>query len=146
MSAITNNGSTAAPPTSTNALSGITSGEFLEIIFAELANQDPLAPTDTNALLQQLGTIRSIESDISLTESLETLVKQNELSAAGGLVGKYVSGLTTSGLRADGIVVSVRSTREGAVLNLSTNQSLPFDRVEDIVDPQFIQSITGGGQ
>ncbi|MGP1310460.1 MAG: flagellar hook capping FlgD N-terminal domain-containing protein [Phycisphaerales bacterium] len=146
MSAISNNGSTNAPPASSNAISAITSGEFLEIIFAELANQDPLSPTDTNALLEQLGTIRSIESDISLTESLETLVKQNELAAAGGLVGKYVNGLTTSGLRAEGIVVSVRSTREGAVLNLSTNQTLAFDRVEDIIDPAFIQSISGNGQ
>lgn len=142
MSAINNNGSTSAPQSSGNAFSALSSGEFLEIMFSELANQDPLSPTDTQALLDQIGTIRSIESDLSLKTSIETLVKQNGLSAAGGLVGKYVTGLTTSGLRVDGIVVSVKSTREGPVLNLGNNYTLPFDRVEDIVDPEFLASIS----
>jgi flagellar basal-body rod modification protein FlgD len=145
MSAISGTGSTNAPASSGNAFSAITSGDFLEIMFSELANQDPLSPTDTKALLDQIGTIRSIESDISLKDSIETLVKQNGLSAAGGLVGKYVTGLTPSGLRVDGIVISVKSTREGPVLNLSNRATLAFDRVEDIVDPAFIQSISDGG-
>lgn len=146
MSAINNNGSTNAPPSSGNAFSAISSGDFLEIMFSELANQDPLSPTDTKALLEQIGTIRSIESDLSLKTSLETLVKQNGLSAAGGLVGKYVTGLTTSGIRVQGVVISVKSTREGPVLNLGNNYTLPFDRVEDIVDPEFIESLSGGAQ
>lgn len=146
MSAITNNGSTNAPPSSGNAFSAINSGDFLKIMFSELANQDPLSPTDTKALLEQIGTIRSIESDLSLKTSLETLVKQNGLSAAGTLVGKYVGGLTPSGVRVGGIVISVKSTREGPVLNLGNNYTLPFDRVEDIVDPEFLQSISGDAQ
>lgn len=141
MSAINNDGRTNAPPTTSNPFGELTSGEFLKIMFSELANQDPLAPTDSKALLEQIGTIRSIESDISLKASIETLVKQNGLSAAGGLVGKYVTGLTTSGLRVDGLVLSVKSTREGPVLNLSSNYALPFDRVEDIIDPAFLAGL-----
>ncbi len=145
MSAIDASGSTNVPQSSGNAFSALSSGEFLDIMFSELANQDPLSPTDTQALLDQIGTIRSIESDLSLKTSIETLVKQNGLSAAGGLVGKYVSGLTTSGIRVDGIVISVKSTRTGPVLNLGNNYTLPFDRVEDIVDPAFFESLREEG-
>lgn len=141
MSAINTNGSSNVPQSSGNAFSALSSGEFLNIMFSELANQDPLSPTDTKALLEQIGTIRSIESDLSLKTSIETLVKQNGLSAAGGLVGKYVTGLTTSGFRVDGIVISVKSTRTGPVLNLGNNYTLPFDRVEDIVDPAFFEQL-----
>lgn len=144
MSAISNN-TTGAPANSANPYSALTSGQFLEIMITELANQDPLSPTESKDLLNQIATIRSIESDLSLKTSLESLVKQNELSSAGGLVGKYVNGLTTTGLRVEGIVMSVKSTREGAQLNLSTGYTLPFTRIEDIIDPAFLSQV-GGAQ
>ena len=56
-------------PTSTsgvapNAFSELTSEEFVKIMFTELSNQDPLKPSDSSALLQQMSNLRSIQSDI----------------------------------------------------------------------------------
>ena len=41
------------------------SEEFLNIMFTELQNQDPFEPNDSSALLEQLNSIRSIESDMA---------------------------------------------------------------------------------
>jgi len=58
----------------TSQFSDMTSEDFLKIMFTELTHQDPLAPSETGALLEQINSIRSIESDIAITEHLEALV------------------------------------------------------------------------
>jgi hypothetical protein len=67
-----------------NRFNEMTSEDFMKIIFTELENQDPLQPNDTSALLDQLGSIRSIESDVKLTEQLQALVRENRESACRG--------------------------------------------------------------
>ena len=64
MSAISDAAVAANGPTRQNAsrFNELASEDFIQIIFTELTNQDPLAPNDTSALLDQLNSIRSIES------------------------------------------------------------------------------------
>ena len=58
--------------------------EFVKIMFTELSNQDPLKPNDSNQMLQQLSSLRSIQSDIELSNKLESIVTQNQLAFAWG--------------------------------------------------------------
>ena len=144
MSAITSDlGSRGA--SATNAFSALSSEDFIEIMFTELTNQDPLAPNDTQALLGQIDTIRSIESDQAVTQTLEQLVHQNEVTAASGLIGKFVTGLTDSGLRAASYVDSVSVTRNGTILNLNSGVRIPLNNVDEIIDPQLLEDLLGGG-
>ena len=79
------------------------SEEFLNIMFTELQNQDPFEPNDSSALLEQLNSIRSIESDMALTSQLESIVFQNQLAGASNLIGRYIQGHgTDGGNRVDG--------------------------------------------
>lgn len=117
-----------------NAFSELSSEQFVRIIFTELSSQDPLEPSDSNALLQQLSTIRSIQSDIDMSKRLETLVGQNQFASAGGLIGQFVSGLTEENDRAEGLVLSVSRTAKGPVLNLDSGQRVPFDRLDEVAD------------
>ncbi len=132
--------STSNPPSATNAFDAFGSDEFLRIMLTELSNQDPLAPSDTKEILQQVGTIRSIESDLALTKRLDSLVQQNEVAAAGNLIGKYVAGRTDAGEATENLVVSVSVTREGPLLNLLDGRRMPFENVEEIVDPALFRS------
>lgn len=136
MSAIDAQAAFALPSTKSdqNGLGALGSGEFLQIILSELSRQDPLAPSDTSALLDQIATVRSIQSDTDLTDRLGELVKQNELSAASGLIGGVVGGISTNNERAVGIVLSVSRTKDGAVLNLDTGQRVNFRQVDEVVD------------
>lgn len=124
------NASTTTAATGKDAFSDLTSEEFVRIMFTELSNQDPLKPNDSNQMLEQLSSLRSIQSDIDLGNKLESIVSQNQLSSAGALIGKYVSGLTEGGQRVVGEVVSVSRTADGPILNLSNNFRVPFKNVD----------------
>ena len=56
-----------------SSFSSMNSEEFVKIIFTELQNQDPFQPNDSSALLEQLNSIRSIESDMALTDQLKAI-------------------------------------------------------------------------
>jgi flagellar basal-body rod modification protein FlgD len=135
--------SSAAPASSTNAFNALSSEDFVRIMFTELTNQDPLAPSDTKAVLDQIGSIRSIESDLKLTSKLEALVSQNELASAGTLIGKFVSGLTDTGTRVGDLVLSVSATKNGATLNLASGDKIFMNRIEEIIDPAALEALSG---
>lgn len=120
------------------------SEDFIKIIFTELANQDPFQPSDSSALLDQLNSIRSIESDIDLMEHLEGLVFQNKLSAAAGLTGKYIEGLTASNDRIGGTVISVLRNGDSLNLELDTGWLVPIDGVQTIADLSLLEPIDPG--
>lgn len=118
-----------------SAFSELKAEEFVKIIFTELANQDPLQPNDSKALLEQLASIRSIQSDVDLGQRLGTLVGQNELAAASNLIGRTVRGRTGAGLEATGVVRSVLRTSTGAELNLASGHRVPMSRVSEVLEP-----------
>ncbi len=135
MSAIDSIGSASNPNSSTDAFSSLTSGEFLQIIFTELQNQDPLAPNDTQSMLDQLSTLRSIESDTQMVSSLERMVTQSELAAASQLIGSLVSGITLDNRRVSDLVISVSMTPDGPILNMFDGSRMFFRNVDEIVGP-----------
>ena len=120
-----------------NAFGELTSQNFLNIILTEMTRQDPLSPSDTSALLQQLSSIRSIESDLQLGERLDSIVQQSQFCSAASLIGKLVSGLDENNISAAGFVVSISRTREGPVLNLDNGQRMPFSGLNEMVDPDL---------
>jgi flagellar basal-body rod modification protein FlgD len=135
MSAIDSLGSLANQNSSTDAFSALTSGEFLQIIFTELSNQDPLAPSDTQSMLNQLSTLRSIESDTQMVQSLGQMVRQTELAGASQLIGSLVSGITLDNRRVSDLVISVSMTQDGPVLNMFDGSRMFFRNVDEIVGP-----------
>jgi flagellar basal-body rod modification protein FlgD len=129
-----------------NGFSDLSSGEFLQIILSELSNQDPLAPNDTAAILEQLSSIRNIETQTQLDDKLQSLVTQNSISTSANFIGKFVTGLDANNNTAEGIVESL-SVRDGEpVLNLAGGGELAGDRVtqvEDLgdLDTQVVQQL-----
>jgi flagellar basal-body rod modification protein FlgD len=96
--------STSSGQPRATGMSGLSTEEFSKIIFTELANQDPLSPNDTNALLQQISTLRSIQADTDLSDRLSSLVQQNQFAAGATLLGRMVSGISEYNERVSGTV------------------------------------------
>lgn len=138
---ISASGASVTTSASTNRFSDLTSEEFIKIIFTELSNQDPFQPNDSAALLEQLNSIRSIESDTQLTKQLSAIVTQNQLATAGNLIGRQVQGLTQGADRVAGMVVSVAKQNDSVSLLLDNGWVVPMENVETIVDP----ALFGGG-
>jgi flagellar hook assembly protein FlgD len=126
-----------------DAFQAFTSQDFLKIMFAELTKQDPLQPNDSKALLEQIGQIRSIESDLQLTSKLEEMSKQNQVTVGGTLLGKFAEGKTSSGAEVRGYVDSISVTKDGIALNLSTGFTIPMDKLIRVIDPALVQPSTG---
>ncbi len=118
-----------ATPSVNNQFAELSTEQFIKIMITEMANQDPFDPQDSSALLEQISSIRNIESQLVLQEKLDSLVLQNQLATAGTLIGQTVSGLNTLNQIVTGVVTSMRIVDGKAVLGLDTGASLAFDRV-----------------
>lgn len=125
-------GISGATSTQENGFASISSEEFVKILVEELQNQDPFNPQDTTALLEQLSSLRNIESDTLLGDRIEEMVRQNQVSSAGNLIGKVVAGIDTLNANTSGLVTSVRVTSEGVFLELDSGRSMHVDQVQQI--------------
>ncbi len=116
-----------------NGFSEMSSEDFLKIMFTELTNQDPLDPQDSNAILEQINSIRSIESDMTMMDQLGALVEQNQFASAGNLVGKSIEGLDESFTFVEGLVEAVGIENGEIILTLDDGSRVPFANVERII-------------
>jgi len=132
MSAGAISGAVAPQQVTVNRFAELDSQDFLRVMLAELSNQDPFEPTDSAALMEQMSSLRNIETQLGLQEKLESLVLQNQVTSAGGLIGRTVTGLDASNDSVSGMVTSVQVTGDTARLELDSGASLAVDRVTRI--------------
>ena len=102
---------------------------FLQLMIAELENQDPLDPMDNSELLQQINQIREVSATDKLTETLEAVLTGQNLSNASSLIGKRVEALDDAAEEVSGIVdrisIEVAENGDGArelKLHIGDNQ------------------------
>jgi flagellar basal-body rod modification protein FlgD len=129
----------------TRGFNEISSEDFMSMILSELSNQDPLEPNDTEALLNQISTIRNIESDEAMLDSLSGMVDSNEFASAANLIGTLISGISETNTRVADVVLSVSRTEEGPVLNLFDGSRVPFENVDEVVAPLSLDDEDGDG-
>lgn len=134
--------SVSAPTAANNTPSGrqvsrkmdLKTEDFIKMMITQLQNQDPMEPAKNEQLLAQMSQIGQLESATQLQSSLSKLVLQNNLGAAGNLIGKQVQGLGDDGDDLGGEVTSVRVEAGDVYLELDTGSRLRLDRVTEITD------------
>src|SRR5437762_11024181 len=85
----------ANPPTTADRIGSDKLGkdEFLKLLMAQLANQDPTAPTDNQAFVAQLAQFAGLEAAQGTNSRLDTLLMAEASSnqtAAVSFIGKNV--------------------------------------------------------
>lgn len=120
----------------TSAFSALSSEDFTKIILQELSRQDPLQPSDTSTLIQQLSGLRSIQSDMDLGDKLQDLVRQNEFASATTLLGTRVTGRSIDNVDVEGVVKSVVRSSYGAVVTLEDSTRMLVSDIDQIVRPE----------
>lgn len=112
-----------------SAASGLGSEDFLQLLITQLTNQDPLEPTSNEDIMRQIASLREIELNTGLTESLKTLTGQQRFASASSLIGQFVVGQAGEGaLPVSGVVSAVRfDTNGGAMLELESGEQLPLE-------------------
>jgi len=117
---------------SSNPYASMESGEFVQLLVQQLQNQNPSKPQDSSKILEQLSSIRNIESQMQLQDQLKNLVSQDQVSKASGLIGKVVEGVDESNNDVRGRVTAVRVTDDKAMLELDTGKKLSMNRITTI--------------
>ena len=136
MTAIDPTGAAAAPPSTTSSSNAAASQfsnpqMFLQLLVAELQNQDPTSPTDPSAIMQQTSELSQVEAVNTMTTAItgeQTASKQNE---AAGLIGKTITA-TVGGSPLTGRVSEVQLDSSGNPTLLVNGTSIPLSALTAI--------------
>jgi flagellar basal-body rod modification protein FlgD len=107
---------------------------FIQLLVAELQNQDPMSPMSNTEILQQISQIRAIESNTRLTTTLESVLLGQNVSTASSLLGRTISGLTdgASAEKVTGKVDSVTVANGAAKLHVG-DKTISLKNVAEIL-------------
>lgn len=122
-----------------------TRDEFLQLLVAQLRNQDPLQPVKQEDFLAQLAQFSTLEGIEKLNSSFEEQVNlqqdalwMGQLSQASSLIGRDVAFSDSDGLTHTGSVSSVQIS-DGGVSVLVDGESISIDRITRVSEATPIE-------
>jgi flagellar basal-body rod modification protein FlgD len=94
VSAISSNNAAADANSSSSAAAAagatINYNDFLQLLIAQMKDQDPTSPMDASAQISQLASFSQVEQQIQTNNHLETVLTNQMLSQAANYVGKDI--------------------------------------------------------
>ena len=95
---------------------------FLQLLIAQLKNQDPTAPSDPAQQIAQLATFSQVEQTIQSNQKLDGLLTQSSLQIAQSYIGKYIQ--TSGDNPISGTVSSVKVYSDGLIATLDNGKQV----------------------
>jgi flagellar basal-body rod modification protein FlgD len=92
--------------------------QFLQLLIAQMKNQDPTSPTDMSQYMSQFAQLSTVEQAIQTNAKLDTLLSSTALSQAESLIGRTASFTTSDGESTTSKIMAVRIIQGGAVATL----------------------------
>lgn len=83
-------------PTATNP-TGVNEFQFLQLLTAQLQNQDPMQPMDDTQSVSELAQFSALQSQTQLSSAFQTFQSNFSIMQSAGLIGKNVQVVTTDG-------------------------------------------------
>ena len=63
---------------------------FLQLLIAQMKNQDPTKPIDSTQFMAQLASFSNVEQGIKINQKLDSMMTSMALSQADGIVGRTI--------------------------------------------------------
>lgn len=114
--------------------SGLTADNFMKLLITELQNQDPTEPLGNEQLLAQLSSMRELQSNIELSETLQSITSGQALTQAAGLIGKEIEGQEGTQSPITG-VVDRAFLRDGKSYVGVGSSELPVSAITSVQEP-----------
>ncbi|PJG55107.1 flagellar basal body rod modification protein [Bradyrhizobium forestalis] len=114
----TGKSSSSTGTTSATSSNSVDYNTFLQLLVAEMKNQDPTNPMDTSQYMSQFAQLSTVEQAMQTNSKLDALLSSQSLSQANGLIGKTVSFTDSTGASFSGKVVSVSINSDGSIATL----------------------------
>ncbi len=109
-------------PTATAGTNTLNYNSFLQLLIAQMQNQDPTAPTDSTQFVSQLASFSAVEQQTQTNTVLSQLLSSSNLAQAGSIVGLKLQSTDGS---ISGTVVSATVSSSGITATLDNGQSVP---------------------
>jgi flagellar basal-body rod modification protein FlgD len=151
-------GSTSSGSSTANggSASSVTLGgtDFLTLLLAQLQNQDPTSPVDSNQFLSQLASLSEVQGINQLNNSFSTLsstLSSNQALQASSLLGHQVlaasstGNLATAGATLTG-AVSVPQTSSQVTLNITNSAGVLVDSINLGAQPAGLANFSWNGE
>ena len=97
--------------------------DFLQLMVAQLQNQDPLNPTDSTEYMSQIAQFSSVEQGINTNSKLDQLLVNSSISQASTMVGHT---LVSADGSASGVIASVQIDDTGTTAILADGTKVPI--------------------
>ncbi len=117
---------------SDTGLADMGSDLFLELLVAQLQNQNPMEPMDGNALLQQTSQLANVEALQELTEMQTHIAGLGQFDTAAQMIGHTVTATDPVFGAITGEVTGVRATAAGPVVQIN-GREVSVDQIIAIV-------------
>ena len=115
-------------------LNALDADAFMKLLIAQLQNQDPTNPTSNEDMLAQISQMRSLQSNVQLTDTLTSLGVGQQLSAASAMIGKLIAATNDNGDTVTGQVSSVIVQNGTAYLQVG-DQGIKLNQVTEVANP-----------
>lgn len=107
--------------------------QFLQLLTAQLKNQDPMNPISSQDFTSQLAQLSTVSGIQQLNTSIQQMLQLQQLSQGAALMGKTVTYLTSgSSTNGKGVVQGV-SVQNGQLQVQVAGQQVPIGQVSGIV-------------
>jgi flagellar basal-body rod modification protein FlgD len=129
---------TAVQSAKTTNSTSLEENDFMTLLLAQLKNQDPLKPMDSNEMMGQIAQLNSLKALESIQVSMAALNASTQISYASSLIGKTITaipdinkpeekitGVVTSMTMEDGVIMLKVGDKEvsvSSVVNVSSGE------------------------
>jgi len=102
--------------------SGLGRDAFMQLMLAQMRQQDPLNPMGNTEFLAQLAQFNALEEMVQLNQTMTSFVHSQQTLQASALIGKQVTGLNDQGLQVSGVVSEIHVAGDNVMLTIGDNQ------------------------
>jgi flagellar basal-body rod modification protein FlgD len=96
---------------------------FLQLLIAQMKNQDPTKPMDSAQFMSQLASFSNVEQGIKMNQKLDSLMTNMALSQVDGIVGRSIASADGT---VTGTVAALRVISGGSVAILQDGREVPL--------------------
>lgn len=96
-----------------SSIGTVNTNQFLQLLIAQLKNQDPLSPMDSTSFISQLASLNTVQGIQSLNATFSQVLQLQQLTQGADLIGKTVQYTPSGGGDAQSGTVSSVSVQNG---------------------------------
>lgn len=125
---------TGSPPNTSPTSSLLSKDQFLQLMMAELQNQNPMSPnsSDPTQYVTELAQFTALEQETNTAQSTAQSAQADQASQALALLGHTVNYIDTSGNSGTGVVQKVDFTSSGPTLTVNGDSGIQPSGVSEV--------------